>query len=695
MPDAEGGAPRAGRPDEAQLRAFLDRLRRRIALRAVIEGATGGAAAATALALAGWPPRDSGVTPLAVGMIAVVVGALGRVAFSRDRLGRAAHVAEQAAPECRNLLVTAEELLGAPAATSARVRAEVMRRALQVAARLDLRVLFPFTQRAVVGALVFLLWSAAAARATNGTLAGPAASATPMIDVVELTITPPQYTGRPPRTVRDPDRVEVLVGSRITLQVRSNATAVRLSTVDTSYALAHDAAAGRHAAEIVAETDGLIALDAGVAAGAAPNGRGRRLIGITVLDDAAPRPVIVRPGRDLLLPDGKQAIDVTVEAADDIALATLTLRYTKVTGSGERFTFVEGEVPVAITRRTGSSWTARARWQLDSLGLEPGDMVVYRAAATDGRPGAAAVESDAFIAEVASPGGVAAAGFAIDPEQERYALSQQMIVLKAERLLARRQQLASQAYADSAAEIASEQRRVRAEFIFMMGGELNDGAVEEGNLTDINEEAEAEAESDLLAGREANLGRLALRRATRSMSRAARELTDVDVAGALVHARAAVEQLEQAFARNRIILRALAEREELDPARRLGGALDDVARPTRAVVPAAPEVRVTAIRAVLAAPARDANDLVRLAERILRIDPSARALQEAASAYTAAASALGQGDARGAGDALERGTLVLSGELKRLLPGGSHAAPSLDAAVARGALGRALRGRVP
>ena len=65
-------------------------------------------------------------------------------------------------------------------------------------------------------------------------------------------------------------------------------------------------------------------------------------------------------------------------------------------------------------------------------------MVVYRAAATDKRPGAPPSESDSYIAEILAPGSEAVAGFAIDQDQERYALSQQMIIVKTERLIAKR-----------------------------------------------------------------------------------------------------------------------------------------------------------------------------------------------------------------------------------------------------------------
>ena len=64
--------------------------------------------------------------------------------------------------------------------------------------------------------------------------------------------------------------------------------------------------------------------------------------------------------------------------------------------------------------------------------------MIYRVVGRDARPGDAGfASSDTFFIEIAGPGQVALAGFELPPDRERYALSQQMIVLKLERLRAR------------------------------------------------------------------------------------------------------------------------------------------------------------------------------------------------------------------------------------------------------------------
>jgi hypothetical protein len=418
-----------------------------------------------------------------------------------------------------------------------------------------------------------------------------------------------------------------------------------------------------------------------------------------VISDNAPRVRITAPAKDLFLRDAHHTIDLAVEAGDDIALASLHLRYTKVSGSGERFTFTEGELPLDVARKDAATWTARASWRLDGLALEPGDLVVYRAVATDNRPGAAPAESDSYIAEILAPGGVAAPGFALDPDVERYAVSQQMVIVKTERLAGRRASIGLESYADSARELAAEQRKVRAEFVFMMGGEIADETNDA--LADLNEEQEAAGESDLLAGRMQNRGRIALLGAIRSMSRAAAALTTAELPPALTHERAALTQLERAFSHTRIILRALTERERLDLSRRLTGTLTDAASSVRPAVEPELETRVTSLRRALAGIATlagtrplspdVASQASSLATTMLRIDPSSKALQDAAGLLARSASALANNRSGDARAMLDSAAVTVAAMLRLELRVAPANGPNTDLDRLSGALTDALR----
>jgi len=235
--------------------------------------------------------------------------------------------------------------------------------------------------------------------------------------------------------------------------------------------------------------------------------------------------------------------------------------------------------------------------------------------------------------------------------------------------------------------------------VFMMGGEIADENADA--ISDLNEEQEAEGESDLLAGRMQNRGRIALLRAIRSMSRAAASLTTAELTPALTHERAALTQLERAFSHTRIILRALTEREQLDFTRRLTGTLTDAMRDTRPAVETEPDARVKSLRVALAdiatlAATRPSNSGAAprasvLAANVLRIDPSSKTLQDASALLARAGDALLKGNATEASDALDRAATSVATALRAELIDSPVAKSTLDLDRLSGALNDALR----
>ncbi len=637
--------------------AALERLRRRaIAVRFV----EGGAAAIAGLALYTGLRGAPALLPAVV--IVVTLGGLWAY-LRRPSVAVIAAAVERCDATAQNVVVTAEQLARAAERPPEAVIVAVVTHAERAVLRADPRRVVRDAP-ALLGlgcaiALYAAAWWAVRDGAGHASLAGVAGSR----GGVTAVVTPPAYLRRPRSVVTDPERLTVMRGSALAFSVRESGDSLEIRTASAARTVlrGHD---GAFHADVAADSDGFVSLRIH---GADPATMPVRLIPIIVNSDSAPRVSITSPGRDLLLPNGNQSIALVVRAADDIALSALRLRFTRVSGSGERFTFTEGEVPLTISRRNTREWEATARWDLVPLKLDAGDMVVYRATAADERPGALPAESDALIAEVAAPGGVAAAGFALDPEQERYALSQQMVILKTERLLAAKARMSADSFASGAAEIAMEQRRVRAEFVFMMGGEMEDAPQpDDASMTDLNEEAEAAGEDELAAGRMVNRGRVALLGSIRNMSRAAAALTAVDVPTALTHERAALKQLETAFSHSRIILRALAERERLDLSRRLGGALGEVVGARRvASVSALAPIASAALDLLREAATIGADrpvsapKLATLAERALRLGPSDPLLQLASKQLTIAATRAKAGESAATRLALDEATIAL------------------------------------
>jgi hypothetical protein len=286
--------------------------------------------------------------------------------------------------------------------------------------------------------------------------------------------------------------------------------------------------------------------------------------------------------------------------------------------------------------------------------------------------------------EIAGPGDVPLEGVEMPPEKERYALSQAMIVLKLERLQARERTLTRDALAEETANIAAEQRAVRANFIFLLGGEVED------------EEVEAEHSHEISEGRFANQARKEIVTATVLMGQVEKALAAVSTREALPPARAAVKALQRAFGHSRYLLRALPSRVRIDPARRLSGDIASATNWNRALAPQSPDAITEAARAALtdliatsAALNDRANDaamtaaLRGLGERILAAAAGAADLQPAAKEVAAARDALASGQIDAARAALRRAAPPLVTRAQRgRIPGGSV---SRDAARLAGA----------
>ena len=366
-----------------------------------------------------------------------------------------------------------------------------------------------------------------------------------------VTVTPPPYTHQPAATHTSPSQVEALVGSTIALEfhgwrddavARLGVTALTLTGTGRS----------RTVGLVAAMSDVLLV----------ESGRREVLASVTMVvrPDEAPAVRITQPAADLRRSEPKGAIAVHVTTRDDLGLRDLRLRFTKVSGSGESVTFEDGEWPLAIHRRSAIAWDASHTIDLSSLGLAAGDSIVYRAVAQDGRVGPeGAAESERYLIEIVKPGALTAGDASLPEPEERYALSQRMVIQLTERLLERRPRLTDEQYRQEAAVLAIAQRRVRAEFVFMLGGEVED------------EVEEAAHSHELEAGRLDNRGQNELTTAVRQMSQAEARLSDALVREALPYEYRALAALQAAFGKARYFMRTLPAPGQIDMARRLTG----------------------------------------------------------------------------------------------------------------------------
>jgi hypothetical protein len=556
-----------------------------------------------------WTVR-SGVVRLGLALAVGITLFAWRVVARRQAWSSAsaARAIERAVPASRNVVVTAEELLRHPERARPSIRQRVLEDASRVSDGVNAAAVIPLRRSSLLAAAAVatsIVVYAVPVRSTM-TVAGArsdvrATEVRPSGMTVMATIASPMYAGGRAQTFENPERLEALAGSRLDLVVRgAGRWRVRFGSRTLDQRSSTDGAA----VQLVLAESGYLAVEPAEG----NQGDDRRLIPLVVNPDRAPTIRVEAPGKDLLLPDAKRVVAVRAAATDDHGLAALDLRYTKISGSGEQFEFKEGVVPLRISRANDRSWTADAELAIAQLGIAPGDSLVYRIVGRDHRPGDAGVSSsDTFFVEVAGPGQIALEGFELPPDRERYALSQQMIVLKLERLRARERTIDRATLEQEIGNLAAEQRAVRANFIFLTGGTVED------------EEEEAEHSHEIQEGRLEHSARREIGRAIQHMTRAEQAMGAVNTAEALPPARAAVEALQRAFGRNRYFLRTVPVRSRVDPSRRLTGNLSEASSWRRELF-AAPEAgSATRARVLLAR-------LVELSPQIQRREVPAAAL---------------------------------------------------------------------
>ncbi|MEX2270273.1 MAG: hypothetical protein WD690_02290 [Vicinamibacterales bacterium] len=648
-------------PPEQRIAHFLLQARRRLqaiaVARAAAAGCLAGALYISVRAAFGAGRRELIAAAAAAALLALLIWIV-----RRATAGPAIEI-ERRTPALRNTLVTSEELLRDRASAKPHIRELVFADTASRLDRIDLREIVQARRpvlaaaacvAALAGSLMFGLTRPEAAIGTGfRPRIGP--SGLPTIDAIEVVITPPPHTRLASRRVNNPERLEIIEGSHVSLRVEARAEEVTLAAGERRQSMANDATGGFTAAVT-------IAAEAFLSLTPATNVDGpRRLIPLSVIPDRPPAVRIDEPGRDLFLAAPDRDIPLRLTAQDDFGVSALTLAYTKVSGSGETFEFIEGTLPVSLTRVSARAMSGRAVIRPAALGLATGDLLVYRAVARDSHPSRGPTDSDAFVIEIVSPSEALAEGFSIDDQRDTYALSQQMVILKTERLIAARRTKPAQAIAEEASMIAAEQRRVRAEFVFMMGGEVED------------EEVEAEQSHEIDEGREQNRGRRDLLAAIRSMSDAAALLMRPDLDKALAAERRALEALQRALTRSRYILRVLALRERIDDARRLSGDRRDAAgwrRDTASPEPsdASRMLHDALLRLSLLArkdvygPA-DIAAITDVAERLLRANLDSAGTRDAITVLTEA-TRTGRHDAPGIAQLIDRAALGIDAALE-------------------------------
>ncbi|MBC7843136.1 MAG: hypothetical protein H7099_12525 [Gemmatimonadaceae bacterium] len=478
----------------AQLVARLDRLLRALRMLAVVDVLTWAVGAAALVLAIGTILRVSAGMPsiVALRLSALVAGAA--VAAWRwhrsstrgvQRLD-AALWAEQQAPELRYALVTLAE--HAPASDvdplQQRLAAFTTGTAWEPAVQhaLQQRRLRGFSRLAagvVALALTAFPWRAhpiAAGAAPAPTIMRDTVSAAPGRVVAEVVLLPPAYSARPERPLQFGQSITALVGSLIRIDGRGE-------QADATLLVQESSDSGARAPRTVTTAPRSDGWRGDIRVGGAPlalrlrDAVGERWLLVTPVIDSAPIATLLLPAADTLVFDTTAKLRVSGTIHDDIALRDARVEYIISSGGGEQFTFKSG---VLVSRRgaLGRDITLATTLDLGALGLKPGDLMHVRLTAHDGNKlsGPSLGTSETRTIRIPRPDerdSVAVEQLPPTPV-DKSVLSQRMLLLLTERLVARMPSIDRKTMLAESQRIGNDQARLRKQVSDIVFARLGD-----------------------------------------------------------------------------------------------------------------------------------------------------------------------------------------------------------------------------
>jgi hypothetical protein len=294
---------------------------------------------------------------------------------------------------------------------------------------------------------------------------------------IDVTITPPSYTGHAARTAADLD-VDAEEGASVTWRATMSEPDAKLRLITSE----HDTIA--FAGNGVARTATLMATRSVLYDVELDGTTGQdTLHRLAVIKDRPPAVTIVEPKeRTTIQPGDPLEVPVEVLGRDDYGLTTAEVVATITTGSGENVKFKEQRLPFTSSAprdSLGRLW--RRTLDLQQLGLAPGDELYFHVLVRDNRrpaPNEGRSET-AFIIRVDTARAMVSqmTGLALKLEPE-YFRSERQIIIDTEKLLAEQAKMPLQQFRDRSADIGIDQHLLRVRYGEMVGDENEGGGAE-------------------------------------------------------------------------------------------------------------------------------------------------------------------------------------------------------------------------
>ena len=288
-------------------------------------------------------------------------------------------------------------------------------------------------------------------------------------DRLVVTVRPPSYTGLPERRADLDSGVDALAGSvlHLSLPLPAGGDAPELRRVRPE---AGSSAEGIEWTPFERGEPGEWTAEFGLDAG--DRGVVLRLgdewiLPVRVRTDDPPEVELLEPTRDLVLATGTGEVTLRARARDAFGIESFELGWMHTRGSGESFDFRDGRIRWdAVEEQDDGTLEGRLTLDLESMGMGPGDVLHLRALARDGNlvtgpgEGVSRTRQLRVIREGDEMAVDALIGLPVDVEQEPV-LSQRMILLMTEELVAAAPSMEPAEVRTEALRIGREQNRLR------------------------------------------------------------------------------------------------------------------------------------------------------------------------------------------------------------------------------------------
>jgi len=286
----------------------------------------------------------------------------------------------------------------------------------------------------------------------------------PVFDEMRWRVTPPAYAGLGETIGRGDEPLQALAGSRVRLR---SAFFGRWSAVRATRIGGGALPVRRQGGEWIAEWTQSPG-ERGISLEAVARGEvvSRRVVPVIVTPDRAPDVQLTAPEADLILAAPHGRIPIRATAADDYGVGSFALSWSRTRGSGETFEYTEGTWPFVSLRRGEKAAAGERVIDLDALQLQPGDVIHVRAVAADRNTvtGPGESVSRTRMIRIARPDEMdqvnTEVGFPMELPKDPL-LSQRMLLIRTQRLQAERGRIPEAELKRRAAEIGSDQGRLR------------------------------------------------------------------------------------------------------------------------------------------------------------------------------------------------------------------------------------------